>query len=192
MGTLQMRIPNMLTLARFPLGAAFAYCYFATLPVAGFLFVVVGCFTDWLDGYLARKWNVTSEFGKVADAYADKWICWIMTVVAFSILGPNPVLIVLSIIIFGYDVGLSYLRYTLGHREIPVSWYAKAKTTALMLGLLLIYLDWTLGNPLGEMLILLAYAVLVVTGILALLSIGNYLRGYKLEKLIPFPLSLIM
>jgi len=162
------------------------------MPVAGLIVAVVGCITDWLDGYLARRWNVTSDFGKIADAYGDKWICWIMTVVAFDILGPNVILISLTIIIFAYDVGLSYLRYRLGHRQIAISWYAKAKTTALMVGLLLVYLGSLVGTSFSAPLTVAACAILVVSGVLALLSIGHYLRGYELGKHIPYPINLVL
>ncbi len=185
-------IPTALTLARFPLGIAFAYCYFYDLTYAALVFASLGCITDYLDGYLARRWNVCTKFGKIMDAYGDKWMCWIMTIVAFDIVGPHVTLIALTIIILAYDLGLSFLRYILGHRHITVSWYAKWKTTLLMLGLLIIYVDWTLGYP-GQGLMTLGalWFVLPSAAVVALLSIGRYLREYQLEWLIPYPVRLI-
>ncbi|MFZ2720140.1 MAG: CDP-alcohol phosphatidyltransferase family protein, partial [Minisyncoccia bacterium] len=177
-------VPNFVTLTRFPLGIVFAYCHFVGMPRIGLACGILACLTDWLDGFLARRWNVTSDFGKIIDAYADKWVCWILTAVAFSIHGVHGGLIALSIIIFIYDVGLSILRYALGHRHIRVSWYAKAKTTALMIGLLLLYTDWLTNYLLGPIVGTIAVLSLVLSGLLAITSMAHYLRGYELEWMI--------
>ena len=71
----------------------------ATIPVVGGLFIAATA-TDWLDGYLARKWKVVSGFGRMIDPIADKLlvagcliaICivargsWIFTVPAVTII----------------------------------------------------------------------------------------------------------
>ncbi len=78
--TLQRRIPNALTLGRLALTGAFVvvlsfYTYPDAnpwaLPLALALFVVAAV-TDALDGYLARRWNAISVFGRVVDPAADK------------------------------------------------------------------------------------------------------------------------
>ncbi len=184
-------VPNILTLARFPLGAAFVYYHFTQKPTLAVSLAAVGCITDFFDGYIARRWNITSDFGKIADAYADKWICWMLIIVAFSILGPDLVLILLTPVIAAYDGGLACLRYKFGHRQIPVNSYAKWKTTMLMSGLLLIYLDWLAGYP-HTVVTAAAYVSLMLALALALLSIGCYLRGYKLDKYIPYPVNLVI
>jgi len=71
------RTPNALTVARLLMTAAFVALLAlepgsaATLWAAFALFVVAGA-TDALDGYLARRWNAVSVFGRVADPLADK------------------------------------------------------------------------------------------------------------------------
>ncbi|MBC7475643.1 MAG: CDP-diacylglycerol--glycerol-3-phosphate 3-phosphatidyltransferase, partial [Candidatus Sericytochromatia bacterium] len=79
-----MTIPNILTLARILLIPIF--CLFAfntntsgnwksshpdTLLISGIIFVIAAS-TDFLDGYLARKWNQTTNAGKLLDPLADK------------------------------------------------------------------------------------------------------------------------
>lgn len=70
-----MNLPNTITLSRIPLMfviVGLMYCAFpgaATLAFALFLSAALG---DWLDGYLARKRGLVSNFGKLMDAMADK------------------------------------------------------------------------------------------------------------------------
>lgn len=76
-------IPNQLTMARLVFAAAFfgvlqLYRYQAepasalwVLPVATVLFILAAV-TDALDGYLARKWDVVSKFGRIMDPFCDK------------------------------------------------------------------------------------------------------------------------
>ncbi len=70
-----MNLPNQLTLARLGLTALFVGVvsleWDLQALVALILFVLAGL-TDWLDGYLARKWNQITDFGKLADPLADK------------------------------------------------------------------------------------------------------------------------
>ncbi|MFG0292071.1 MAG: CDP-diacylglycerol--glycerol-3-phosphate 3-phosphatidyltransferase [Phycisphaerales bacterium JB050] len=90
------KLPNVLTAARLLFAVAFfvllavfnGSAYAATrwaLPTAMVLFIVAAV-TDFLDGYLARKWNAVSVFGRVMDPFADK----ILVLGAFVMLaGPN-------------------------------------------------------------------------------------------------------
>ena len=65
-------IPNMLTIFRILLIPAFYFLYRGGFYTAALFVFMIASFTDFLDGYLARKWNVISNFGKLADPVADK------------------------------------------------------------------------------------------------------------------------
>ncbi|MDP6634904.1 MAG: CDP-alcohol phosphatidyltransferase family protein [Phycisphaerae bacterium] len=89
------KLPNQLTVGRMVLSIAFfvllgvyeqgASCGRCLLNIAFGLYIVAGI-TDVLDGYLARKWNITSAFGRILDPVMDK----ILVVGAFIMLtGPN-------------------------------------------------------------------------------------------------------
>jgi len=89
-------LPNALTVSRLVLAAGFfAALELARRPIhdewwllsAAGLFVL-GAITDALDGYLARRWNVTSVFGRVMDPVADK----ILVIGAFVYLAAPPFL----------------------------------------------------------------------------------------------------
>lgn len=72
-----MNLPNLITLSRIPLlfvVSALLYADWIGAPtLAFFLFVFAGV-TDWVDGYIARRFNMISNFGKLMDALADKII----------------------------------------------------------------------------------------------------------------------
>ncbi|AWT59755.1 MAG: CDP-diacylglycerol--glycerol-3-phosphate 3-phosphatidyltransferase [Candidatus Moanabacter tarae] len=74
---LLVNLPNLITLSRIPLLfviSALLYAEWIGAPsIAFFLFVFAGV-TDWIDGYIARKFNMISNFGKLMDALADKII----------------------------------------------------------------------------------------------------------------------
>lgn len=73
-------LPNALTICR----AVIALVFFIVLShyrygvgpdaaiVAAFVLFVIGAVTDWLDGYLARKWQVVTTFGRIMDPFCDK------------------------------------------------------------------------------------------------------------------------
>ncbi|MHC4982361.1 MAG: CDP-alcohol phosphatidyltransferase family protein [Planctomycetota bacterium] len=89
------KLPNQLTVGRIVLAAAFFVLLglysqdSATGPWllnAAFVVYIVAGVTDVLDGYLARRWNVATAFGRIADPFVDK----VLVVGAFAMLaGPN-------------------------------------------------------------------------------------------------------
>ncbi len=78
---LQRKIPNAITVARLVLAGVFfgmlRFFEFGTVEMAWWLFTAgwvygLAAASDWADGYLARKWNVQSVFGRVVDPFCDK------------------------------------------------------------------------------------------------------------------------
>lgn len=70
-----MNLPNQITLARLFLTACFVVAIsfdFSFRSILVLTLFLVASFTDWLDGHLARKWNQTTDFGKLLDPLADK------------------------------------------------------------------------------------------------------------------------
>lgn len=76
-----MNVPNAITISRLLVTAATFVCleFIAdpkrpdgSLTFAALLLFLVAAFTDFLDGHLARKWNMVTAFGRVADPFADK------------------------------------------------------------------------------------------------------------------------
>ncbi len=74
-----MNIPNLITTARLAITALVFLCLelagqpvHATLAWTAFALFLVAAVTDFLDGYLARRWNMVTAFGRIADPFADK------------------------------------------------------------------------------------------------------------------------
>lgn len=74
-----MNIPNLLTIARLGMVPLFVFCFVKGCEgtLAGGVYYAAGLFvlaalTDILDGYIARKYNQITDFGKLADPLADK------------------------------------------------------------------------------------------------------------------------
>jgi CDP-diacylglycerol--glycerol-3-phosphate 3-phosphatidyltransferase len=86
--------------------------------------------TDWLDGYLARKWRQTSRFGAFLDPVADK----LMVSAALVLLAAERGMEVgvLACVILCRELGVSALREwtaSMGHRDVvAVAWAGKVKT----------------------------------------------------------------
>ncbi|MBL1270732.1 MAG: CDP-diacylglycerol--glycerol-3-phosphate 3-phosphatidyltransferase [Halomonas sp.] len=173
-----MNIPNILTLARIafiPLLVVLFYLPFSwSMPVAAGLFGLASI-TDWLDGYLARRWNQSTPFGAFLDPVADK----LMVVVALALLIERYDTLLLTLpalVIIGREIVISALREwmaEMGKRGmVAVSWIGKLKTTLQMVSLLIL-----LALPPTHEFALLGVVVLYTAAILTLWSMIQYLKA---------------
>jgi CDP-diacylglycerol--glycerol-3-phosphate 3-phosphatidyltransferase len=141
---------------------------------AAFVFALAS-FTDWLDGYMARRLQLTSKFGAFLDPVADK----LMVAVALVLLvqaDPTPILAIPAAVILGREIAVSALREwmaELGKRtSVAVSMVGKFKTSAQMLAiLLLLYHD-----PIGPISVrVIGFVLLYIAAGLTLWSMTVYL-----------------
>ncbi len=173
-------LPNILTLLRILLIPVFLVVFF--LPVGWArtgcaLVFALAALTDWLDGFLARRWGQTSAFGAFLDPVADK----LMVAVALILLvqaDPTPWLAVPAAIIIGREITISALREwmaELGARaKVAVSVVGKFKTAAQMIAILLMILHRDLaGLPVYSIGLFLLY----VAALLTLWSMMVYLKA---------------
>lgn len=133
-------IPNALTILRMLVIPVFAYIMFtSSTPQSAWivLWLFVGAsLTDWLDGFLARKMNVISDFGKIMDPLADKLL--VLTALAgLTWLPPYRLHIAIFFIILIREVGITILREIYKKRGIimPADKLGKLKTVMQMLGI---------------------------------------------------------
>jgi CDP-diacylglycerol--glycerol-3-phosphate 3-phosphatidyltransferase/cardiolipin synthase len=170
--------PNSLTLLRIVLIPVFVGIFYVPAPWARFAcaFVfTVAALTDWLDGYLARRWQQTSPLGTFLDPVADK----LMVAVALVLLvqaDPRAILALPAAVIIGREITVSALREwmaELGARgRVAVSMVGKFKTTAQMVAIILLIL-LERESPLYDLGLVLLY----VAAALTLWSMLLYLRA---------------
>lgn len=133
-------IPNLLTILRLCLApvSIVLLAWKENLHAAGIVFLIC-CFTDFLDGYLARKWNVQSAFGKTFDPIADKLL---IVGILIVLLVQQRVIGFVGVTLIFRDVIMDVLRLCLWrfHKIIPAIKTAKIKTVLQMIGIAFILL----------------------------------------------------
>jgi CDP-diacylglycerol--glycerol-3-phosphate 3-phosphatidyltransferase len=176
-------IPILLTWLRIVLIPVFVVVYYVPDswlgPVAknwtAMSIFAVAAFTDWLDGYLARRWGEVSAFGAFLDPVADKLMVAAALIVLVWLERADSFL---AIIIIGREIAISALREWMAEvgqgRKVKVAWLGKMKTIVQMTAIsMLLYREDILGLPtflIGEWL-------LSVAAILTLMSGYSYLRA---------------
>ena len=170
--------PNLLTLLRICLIPVFVGIYYVQAPWAPFacaLVFTLAALTDWLDGYLARRWQQTSPFGAFLDPVADK----LMVAVALVLLvqsDPRAMLALPAAVIIGREITVSALREWMAEvgarARVAVSRIGKFKTTAQMVAIILLILVGPASPFYG-----LGMLLLYIAAVLTLWSMLVYLRA---------------
>ncbi len=139
-----MNLPTFLTYLRILIIPVFMAVFF--LPVAWSNIVCtllfgIAAITDWLDGYLARRWQQTSAFGAFLDPVADKLMVAVALVLLVQAI-PTPWVAVAAVIIIGREITISALREWMAQlgsqATVAVSMIGKIKTTTQMIAVLLL------------------------------------------------------
>jgi CDP-diacylglycerol--glycerol-3-phosphate 3-phosphatidyltransferase len=109
--------------------------------VALFLFIGASI-TDYIDGYLARKWSQQSAFGTMLDPIADKAMVILAIVAIIGLYGLKPLIVIPMILILFREVFVSGLREFLGKDagRLAVTKVAKWKTTVQMVAISVLFL----------------------------------------------------
>ncbi len=168
-------LPNILTVARVVLIPVLVAVFYLPAPAAQWAALAVfaaASITDWFDGWLARRWNQLSDFGRVLDPIADKLLvaAALMMLAAFDRLSWAS--LVAAIVILCRELAISGLREFLaakGAASLPVTMLAKWKTTVQMVAIALLLLGpaapWRIpAQAIGEGALWLAALLTVITG----------------------------
>lgn len=128
------------------------------------LIFVVAMFTDWLDGDLARKWGLVTNFGKIADPIADKALIG-AALICLSLIGELAWWV--TVVIMVREVGVTVLRFIVIRRGvIPAGRGGKLKTMLQSIGLVLLILPLSgFLHATGLVVMYAALLVTVVTGV---------------------------
>lgn len=150
-----MNLPNKLTISRLILVIPFIVCLSISISftdqnlnyselnmkttffIVSSIIFIVAMFTDFLDGYLARKWNQVSTFGKLFDPLADKFITSsaLIFLVAFKL---TPIYFVVIFILRDILVDGGRNLAASKNMKIAASWLGKIKTILQSIGIPLI------------------------------------------------------
>ena len=153
-----MNLPNKLTMLRIVLAPVFLavlYWGFPGADYAALAIFIIASLTDLLDGKIARKYNLITDFGKFADPLADK-ILVTAAMLWFVEVGRMPAWALMIVILREFAVsGLRMVASDNG-RVIAAGWSGKVKTAATMVCVVVMLLlgpeiAWAQGNPLTAM-----------------------------------------
>jgi len=135
---------------------------------------VVAALTDWLDGWLARRWDQTSAFGAFLDPVADKlMVCAALLILLY--LGRVDSFI--ALVIIGREIAISALREWMASigasASVAVHWLGKFKTIAQMVAIpCLLYWQPFLGLRIDR----IGQALLVIAAVMTVWSMCYYLQ----------------
>ena len=162
-----MNLPNKLTILRLILIPFYIFFlmtdFFRWTSIAALIVFAAACLTDMLDGQIARRKNLVTDFGKFADPLADK-ILVISAMVCFVDLEIMPAWV--CIVILAREFAVSGLRLVAVGQGVVLaaSWWGKFKTTAQMIMCLLMTLDIEslLGKTAAESTFVSAYNIVTI------------------------------
>lgn len=174
---MKINLPTWLTLFRLLLVPFVVGVLFLPLPGGHYLAAAgfgLALATDWLDGWLARRWAQESDFGAFLDPVADKLIvCSVIVVLVYA--DPRILIAVPATVIIGREITVSALREwmaELGQRGIvAVGAAGKYKTTIQMLAILIMLYDLAARTWLYDF----GATLLWTAALLTLWSMGIYL-----------------
>lgn len=172
---MKKHIPNILTIIRFLLIPIIIYHISHDNYIMAFIILTVSGLTDVLDGYIARKYNFITDFGKLIDPLADK-TTQILTLgaLAFKDIIPFWILIVVILKEFIMVAGASFLY----GKELVVSskWYGKMATVLFYIAIVfsLFIKQFNIGFDFS---LYIYYLALIAT----LFSLFMYVKAFYLQ-----------
>jgi CDP-diacylglycerol---glycerol-3-phosphate 3-phosphatidyltransferase len=170
METTAMNVPNLLSISRILAVPVFIVLMLEPTPLrallAGIVFSIASA-TDWLDGYLARKWGQVTKIGKLLDPIADKILVASALIMLVDIARiPSWI----AIVIIGREIAITGLRAMAASEGIVIAaenmgkWKVGAQITAV----LCLVLDYHLGtdwiSDVGRVAIFIAMILAVISG----------------------------
>lgn len=175
-----LNIPNILTLLRIaliPFIAALMFIPFAWAAWAALVLYTLACVSDWLDGFIARRMNITSAFGRFLDPIADKLLIAILLLLFAGLERIDGLWLIPACVIMFREVLIAGLREFLGPQNIVihVSNLAKWKTTSQMIALGFLVVG-PFGNVVLPHTVLIGNILLTISAVLTLVTGSDYMR----------------
>ena len=186
-----MNLPNKLTVFRMFMVPVFLFLFCVPLPLSdtalriiiAAVFAIVSL-TDMIDGKIARKYNMITDFGKFMDPLADKFLvisACLGIIVKFDYI--RPVFVWAAAIVIFREFAVTSLRMVAANKAglvIAAAWLGKVKTTTQMICIICVLLEPVIlpFKPFTEWHIL-SYVTTAVMVVMTLWSGIDYLIAYK-------------
>lgn len=186
MSKIKMNVPNILTMARIFCTPLIVLMFLLPIPDGIGVYValglyVLGCFTDLLDGKIARKYNLITDFGKFMDQIADKFITTTaMILVLFAGITYDWLEVLMLLIVVLRDILISGIRMVAANKNfvIPADIFGKVKSffldVANMVLMLYIGLRVCHDTKFVEYVRLAGLAIMIIGVVLTVVSCVNY------------------
>lgn len=168
-------VPNLITVVRFLGVPVFVWLIAAGDYASAVVVLVVLGSSDWIDGYVARRFNQVSKVGKWLDPVADR-LALIVIAATFVVAELAPLWLVLAIVIPDVILILNSLILFRGSPELPVSTVGKIRTAILLIGAPLLLLSHVPGFDQGPL--ELAANIILAVGCLGhLVAFAGYMAA---------------
>ena len=128
-----LTVPNLITLVRFALLPVFVWLTVTGQHLAAFILLAVLSGTDWVDGYVARRFDMISTVGRWLDPLADR-LALLVVALTFVLTGIAPPWFVLAIVVPDVVLTLVCLRLFGGSPDLKVTVLGKVRTALLLVG----------------------------------------------------------
>ncbi len=158
-------IPNIITTIRLILAIIFAITFIDKNFFLAFVIFAIASSSDALDGYLARKWQVLSDYGKRIDPIADKLLAGLALILLSIFINPLFLLILVLELFITINGLLLYTKKEICY----VSTFGKVKTAFLFTAISL-----TILSESFSILNIYIYILIILTIILQIISIKGY------------------
>ena len=131
-------LPNKITLCRIVLIPVFMLLAYQGFMLAAFLVYIIACLSDMADGYIARKYNQISNFGKFMDPLADKML--VLSAMCFFIeSGQMPGWAVAIVLFREFAVSSIRLLAATDGKVVAANIWGKVKTVSQIIAIILIF-----------------------------------------------------
>lgn len=186
MSKIKMNVPNILTMIRIFCTPLIVLMFLLPIPNGIGVFIalgiyIFGCFTDLIDGKIARKYNLITDFGKFMDQIADKFITTTaMILVLFSNVTYTWLAVVMLLIVVLRDILIGGIRMVAANKNfvIAADIYGKVKSFFLdianMILMLYVGLRAVTSADFVGIIRYLGISVMVIGVILSVMSCVNY------------------
>jgi cardiolipin synthase len=167
-------LPNIITVVRFLGTPLFMWLVLARHEYGWGVFVLamMGC-TDWIDGFVARKLNQTSQLGRIMDPLADR-VALVAVVITLVIAHILPLWLLLLLLIPDVVLLGATLYFFRGDANLKVTMLGKTRTAALLIGTPLLLLAEALDS---EGTRIAAWIILVAAMVMHVIAFVLYFRA---------------